>query len=201
VSAFGVLLGSGVTQYGEQAQLMAFKLSGLGILGVVGGLEDGHGAGRSARERVAVPGVADAKLHRIAVGTPLHAAFGLRGGGDLEETAGGDLAHEHVAMANERGARMLVIEHGAAVGICLGPAIQFHALSRGRVGAVEVADLAAVTLEPIVDEPAVGAPIRGLHRWSDPVRVGHDLVDRERAGQGRCAGQDQCNGEGETAHA
>ncbi|KAG1460092.1 hypothetical protein G6F57_014379 [Rhizopus arrhizus] len=172
------------------------------------GLQAGHllhATGGSPVE----PVLADAPDHAV-VGREVHVARALVAAGQLGQRAAAQVAHEHVAIADERTAAAAAVVdrlgHVQGAALVIGH-LRGHAT--GHRLAEGVAHRAAVALELVLHLLAVPRPPGLFDRRPDPVRVGHGLFDgdrRRRGMRGRCGqhgrqqeGQGQHSGHGRTA--
>ena len=177
----GLLVGLDLAQGLEQLQLQPAQIIRLLRLRVVGELQFGDRRGHAAGQVVAVPVVAVAILQRAAIGGKLRRRLVLRRDRHLAAPAAGQIHLEHVAVQDEGSMLVRMIEHGRPIGLGHRGRIEFHAVAAGRIDPVQVAHRAAVALERVVQAAPVHAPVRILHRLTDPVGIGHDGFQVERS--------------------
>ncbi len=174
--AAGALGGQGL----DQAQLAVAQVVGARFRrGVLGGLHQRRL--RKAGARLPLEPVVAGAEHEVPVAAPLRPRLALVGAGHLGQGAAAQVADEHVAIAHERHARALRIEHGPR-GVDAGArrAVDDPRLAAVDVLHVQVADAAALALERVVGLATVPRPPDLFHRRPDPVRIGHDPVQRQR---------------------
>src|SRR6185437_10117581 len=185
VFAHRVLVGLVRTQGREQAELQALHLVGLGFGRVVFHLQRCRRSHHARRRIPDEPVVVLAPAHELTVGGDLQAELAGVVAGDLACRAAGDVAHEDVAVANERRAIVRVVEDRGTVRAGEFGAAQFVRRAAFGGDAVQVLDRRALALQFEVNAAAVHAPVFVLHRRPDPVGIGHDLFEREFLGRAR----------------
>ena len=178
--ARGVAPGAVVLQGFDQAQLPVAQ-----VIGFRRGVRilfrlDQRGLHHAITRGPAEPVVAHAPA-QLAVAAPLRLRFVIVAAGDLRERAVAQVAHEHVAVADEGHARALRIEHRLRrVEVGARGAVEPGRDAGGDRLHVRVADGRAFALERVVRALSVPRPPGLLHRRADPVGVGHDLLHRQR---------------------
>jgi hypothetical protein len=148
------------------------------------GAQLGHGGLRAAAGRGVQPGVV-APEHHAAVDRERHVGLVLRAAGEPLEAAVGEVAHEHVAVADEGRAGARGVEHRRrAVHRRERRVVQPRGLAAVGGHRPGVAHRRALALEQVVQARAVEAPPGQLHRRADPVRMRHRLAQVERRRDG-----------------
>src|SRR5690606_6223448 len=158
------------------------------------------------------PVVARAPEH-AAVGGETDLRLGLGGAGELDQAAAGQVAYEHVTVADEGHAPALRVV--GRIRRIQGGALGIRDPLQGAAGhrlAPSVAHRGAFALEQQLGLAAIPAPPGLFHRRADPVRLGHRLLEGEiaagrglggaRQGQGRQQQrqQAQCGPRGRLGH-
>src|SRR5690606_7083677 len=195
--ALGLALGALFAQGLEQAHLVLAQLvRARRLAGIVLGLDD-RGLGGAMAAGPAVPAVVAHAPDEGAVAAPARGGGGGFAAGQLQQRAVAQVAHEHVAVADECRARARgVVDRLRAVDFgALGALDQLRLAAAGlhRPG---IADLAAFALEAVVGAAAVPRPPGLLHRGTDPVRVVHDPVQGQFLGRlGGKRGDEQQQGQ------
>jgi hypothetical protein len=131
-------------------------------------------------------------LQHAAIGGELRRGLFLRRARDLLAPAVGQIHHKHITMQDEGRMPVRMVVYRRTIRLRHGGRIQLHALPAGRIDAIHILDRATVALERVIDATAVHAPVRHFHRLTDPVRVGHDGFQIQRAAgrwRGGCGGQ------------
>jgi len=164
--------------------------------GILFGLDHG-GLVHAVARGPAVPVVADAP-DQAAVVAPLRERIFFVAARDLRQRAIAQVAHEHIAVAHEGHARMGRVVH------------RIRRIEVGAIGTIDagrsrvasdrllprVADASAIALEHVLHALSVPGPPRILDRRSDPVGIGHHLLQRQgsRALRGGIGAEEQQRG-------
>ena len=149
----------------------------------------------------AIPNVV-VKPNQGAVAAPQQACFRLKAAGQLGQRTTEQVAHEHIAIADEGAAVAGCVEQRiGCIEVSARVAIQHHRRAALNADLPGVADGRALALLRVLRSLAVPTPPRIFHRRPDPVRVGHGLGQGQWLGRrGGHAGEQQGEGEGSKAH-
>ncbi len=184
-------------------------------VGILFRLELRGRCGHAGGDVVDEPVVAGMERQFRAIGGKLRCCFVGGRTRHLSHAAAGEIAQEDVAVAHERRAHVRIVEHQLpAVGACHGCGVDDAVLAVRQFDAMQVVNRRAGALDAVVHRTAVDTEIRRraavLERLrqvdlgGDPVRIGHDLFERQRRilrlrrseyGQGDGAGKQALHGD------
>ena len=143
-------------------------------------LDRGRRGREAGTEIMDEPIVADAKAEQPAVGRELRRGDRLRGSCDLREPMVGELDDKKVTLAYERRALAVLAVDRRCVGRRSGRALYDRVLAVGEIRSMQIDEMSPRAPGRVVHALCVHRPVSVLNAWPDPIRIRHDLLERER---------------------